>query len=240
MKLTAIGVYGPFPKAKCGTSSYLLTARGRNILLDVGEGSFSRLSAIIPPEKTDVIFISHSHFDHIADLGIFNYYFESLSKKGKSFDKPYIIYYDDGNPSLAFLKNSPYFTSVALTDGGTFKKWGLTFDFLKVRHPAVTHAVTVFDGEKRFTYTGDTNDCENLSVIYEKSDAVLADGCFMPEDWTADKPHLSIDIIKEYSEKFSVRTIVGHLNPDYDGDFIKGEVEKRGLILAEEGKGFEI
>ncbi|MBR1868369.1 MAG: MBL fold metallo-hydrolase [Clostridia bacterium] len=240
MNLTALGVYGPYPKKNCGTSSYLLKAGDKNILLDAGEGSFSRLSAIIPPEELDMIFLSHSHFDHTADVGVYNYYFESLSKKGKPFDKSIIAYFDDGSSSVSVIKNSPFFVPFAISDGAVLNMGGLSFEFHRVKHPAITHSITVCDGVRRFSYTGDTNDCDALDIIYSKSDVVLADGCFLPEDWSEIKPHLSIDIIKNYSLKWGARSIVGHLNPDYDGETLEKEISERGLLMAKEGKVFEI
>src|SRR5262249_46178373 len=53
-------------------SSILITVRGRNYLFDCGHGATHQLMrAGIDPVDIDVIFLSHLHFDHIADFPYF-------------------------------------------------------------------------------------------------------------------------------------------------------------------------
>lgn len=53
-------------------SSILVTVRGRNYLLDCGHGATHQLMrAGVDPVSIDVVFLSHLHFDHIADFPYF-------------------------------------------------------------------------------------------------------------------------------------------------------------------------
>ena len=61
-----------------------------------------------------------------------------------------------------------------------------------MRHPVECVGVKVSCNGKVFAYTGDTNVCDSLEDIYEGSDVVLADGCFIKQDWAELKPHLSV------------------------------------------------
>lgn len=49
-------------------SSYLLRAGGANLLLDLGQGSFSNLAATLDPSTLAVVLVSHLHPDHFIDL----------------------------------------------------------------------------------------------------------------------------------------------------------------------------
>jgi ribonuclease BN (tRNA processing enzyme) len=49
-------------------SSYLLRAGGANLLLDLGQGSFSNLAATLDPSTLAAVLVSHLHPDHFIDL----------------------------------------------------------------------------------------------------------------------------------------------------------------------------
>ena len=241
MKLTVLGKYGPFPKANGGTSSYLLECEGKNILLDAGEGSLSRLSAILKPEKLDAIVLTHSHYDHVCDIGVYNYYFEFLSKTGKEFKKPLLFFFDDGSPSLAPARTSPYFEKVEIADGFIYDLGGVSLSFTKVNHPALCHAVTV-RSEKTFVYSGDTNLCPALEPLFSSADTFLAGGGFLFADWTKENPHLSVKHVSEFSKKFGNKSIISHLNPFYNEEDVKKEALLGGgnCVVAQEGETYLI
>ena len=53
-------------------SSMVISVRGRNYLFDCGHGATHQLMrAGIDPVSIDVVFLSHLHFDHIADFPYF-------------------------------------------------------------------------------------------------------------------------------------------------------------------------
>ena len=241
MKLTVIGKYGPFPRSGGGTSSYLLETRGAKVLLDAGESSFTRVSALIPPEKIDVFIITHFHHDHVCDLGVFSYYFERLSACGKLKKKPLLFCpADEGNIAAPFI-GSEFFETVTVKDAFSSKAFGNEFSFYEMKHPALCYGVKINDGEKIFSYTGDTNLCDNIPPLAEKSDLIVADGCFLSDDWSEKKPHLSVRHCVDISRKYGVKTLVSHINPSYDEEKIRSEIPfGANCEIAEEGKSYEI
>jgi ribonuclease BN (tRNA processing enzyme) len=82
-------------------------------------------------------------------------------------------------------------------------------------HPIKTFALT-FKEEKVFTYTGDTNFCPQVERLFNISDVVLCDACFLQENWVKNKPHMNVNGICELSQKFATKAILTHLNPQTD------------------------
>lgn len=241
MRVTVLGKYGPYPKAGGGTSSYLLEADGKYILLDAGEGSFSRLYAVIPPEKLSAVVITHYHADHCCDLGVYNYYFESLSRRGISFEKPTLFSLKDDSPLASAALSSPYFRYKEVVGGSAAEVGNVRLVFFDVRHPVPCLGVKVFAEGKVFAYTGDTNVCPALDELFAKSDLVLADGGLLGRDYMPGKPHLSVALIGEYSDKYGVKSIISHFSPVYDPDEISREAAGHSrVVLAEEGKTYGI
>jgi len=66
MKLTVLGCYGPYPKARGACSGYLLESQDTKILIDCGNGVLSRLLEYCGNlNNIDAILISHLHPDHM-------------------------------------------------------------------------------------------------------------------------------------------------------------------------------
>ena len=76
MKLTVLGYYGGYPFQNKGTSGYLIQSDGFNLLLDCGSGVLMSLENQIDPLKLNAVVLSHYHADHIADVGVLQYYWQ--------------------------------------------------------------------------------------------------------------------------------------------------------------------
>ena len=240
MELTVLGKYGPFPKDGGATSSYLLKVADKNILLDCGAGAFSRLLEIVKPEDIDVIILSHFHMDHTSDIGVLIYYYQILFANGYN-KKPFVFCPQGGGPLFETVVNCPYF-DVSVVMGGEISMVGdVDFDFFPMRHPVECVGVKISCNGKTFAYTGDTNVCDSLDDLYDGSDLVLADGCFLMQDWAELKPHLSVEHIVELTKKYGNKSIISHINPKYTQEELQEaikEVEDKCLI-AQEGKTYE-
>lgn len=69
MKLTLLGTGTPWPSAERQCTANLLQIGSTNILFDAGRGVTTQLARIgWHPRDIDYIFITHHHFDHIANL----------------------------------------------------------------------------------------------------------------------------------------------------------------------------
>ena len=64
VELTILGNYGPYATAQGACSGYLLNADGFQIMLDCGNGSFSKLQKYADYSKLGILILSHLHPDH--------------------------------------------------------------------------------------------------------------------------------------------------------------------------------
>lgn len=173
MKLTLLGVYGPFPAPGKGCSSYLLEGRDTRILLDCGSGALSRLRAVYPgPLALDAIVLSHMHADHAGEIDLFRYMLEfGLGRT------PLPVY----APDVTKLSCS-VFEPIRVSDGTEAKIGSLSLRFTAVQHAVPTVGMRITDqaGHSLF-YTGDTGLFDGLSHAARDADLLLADACLVDE-----------------------------------------------------------
>lgn len=239
MELTVLGKYGPFPPAGGKTSGYLLTIGEKKILLDCGEGVFSALRGVIDPCTLDCVVLSHFHYDHASDLGVFNYYLENRAKTGEP-KKIVLFHPEDDSPLAAAICALPWLIPVCVKDGTTERRKGVDLSFFAMKHPVPAVGVRISCGKETFAYSGDTNVTDRLISLLTGADLAVLDGAFSEKDGSSQKPHMSIADCGEYAKKCCVKSIISHFLPTYNEEEIVREIEKQGCIPAEEGKTYRV
>src|SRR6188508_3528694 len=73
MRLTVLGKSPSWQDAGGACSGYLLEEEGTSLLLDCGNGVFSKLRRHVDYVDVDAVVISHLHADHFLDLVPFSY-----------------------------------------------------------------------------------------------------------------------------------------------------------------------
>jgi ribonuclease Z len=72
MRVLMLGTAAAVPDPDRNHSSILVTVRGRHYLFDCGQGATHQMiRSHINPATVDIVFLSHLHFDHIADFPFF-------------------------------------------------------------------------------------------------------------------------------------------------------------------------
>ena len=220
-KLIPVGTNGLYPQKDKPTSCYLVQVGERNIVIDMGSGSFSRLAEIVAPEKIDLIIVSHFHLDHCADLGVFGYYMQRREKKR--------LFCPDDPHAAAVFGLEKLFDATYISEGKTEIYSGIFVEFLRTNHPVKTYAVRITADGKTLSYTADTNVCDNLERLFSSSDLVISDSAFLYKDWAENKPHISASHCGRLSAKYGVKTLLSHLDPAID----KREVLKEAREFSE-------
>src|SRR6188472_3747791 len=73
MRLTVLGKSPSWQDADGACSGYLIEEDGTTVLLDCGNGVFSKLRRFRDYTKVDAVLITHLHADHFLDLVPFSY-----------------------------------------------------------------------------------------------------------------------------------------------------------------------
>jgi ribonuclease BN (tRNA processing enzyme) len=76
VKITVLGCLGAYPYKGEGTTGYLVESDGFHLLLDAGSTTLVQLEKILDPLDLDAVILTHYHHDHIADLGVLQYYWQ--------------------------------------------------------------------------------------------------------------------------------------------------------------------
>lgn len=190
MKLTVLGRYGPFPAPGGACSSYLLEAPGVRLLFDCGNGAFSRLRQIIPPESIDAVFLTHLHSDHMSDMLIWRYYLQQMHARGQDVALPLTVIAPSA-PEAEFrmLTGAGTFNVINYAPGMRLRFNTLTVTLHRMQHPVPTYGIEVAEDRfpdaptrpgiardiGRFFYTSDTGAHDKLRFMCEGVDLLLCD-----------------------------------------------------------------
>ncbi|MBR2377428.1 MAG: MBL fold metallo-hydrolase [Clostridia bacterium] len=237
MKLTVLGKYGPFSVNGGSTSGYLLESNGDYAVMDLGSGTLTKLLKRIDINELNFVYLSHLHFDHIADVGILSYAVSFLKK-----DKKLKVYYhDDGSDVSKVLKNIAVFELVNVKENQIYNEGNLVFSFYKMTHPVDSFGIKISDGGKTLAYTGDTTYNENILNLINGVDFLLADGAFLEKDYAENKLHMSIKQVNDISLKYQLKTLVTHISFNYKDSDVYKELKKNKLIkVAKENKTYKL
>lgn len=176
MKLTVLGCLGAYPYKGEGTTGYLLESEGYHLLLDAGSTTLIQLEKILDPLALDAVILSHYHHDHIADLGVLQYYWQLFPKQA---ERNVLPIYGHGEDSIHFNE----LTMAGITEGHDYlqtKQLELgpfSVTFMKTIHPVTCYAMRFVENStgKIFVFTGDSGYLENFVDFAKDADLFLAD-----------------------------------------------------------------
>lgn len=231
MKLTLLGVYGPFPAPGKGCSSYLLEDGETKILLDCGSGALSKLRAVYPgPLCLDAIVLSHMHADHAGEIDLVRYMLEfGLGKT------PLPVYAPDVE-RLSY----PVFDPVRTAHGSSIGIGALKLRFTAVHHAVPTVGVRITDAQGHsLFYTGDTGLFDGLQDAAKDADLLLADACLIDEsNAKALRNHMTVAQVVSLKQSANCgRAILTHR---YGGETVLPALNDPGCAYAVEGAVYEI
>jgi ribonuclease BN (tRNA processing enzyme) len=227
MKLTVLGKYGPYAKANGACSSYLLQVKGKNILIDCGNGALSRLQKYIALDQIDGIFLSHLHFDHVSDLFILRYALEGLRARGTKLQLPILLYMPDSpQPVADLIKKTDVFNPVTITEDTAAEFEGIKVAFCEMTHPVKSFAMRFTACGKTFVYSGDTNMNGNIIPFANNADLLLMEAGLLSKDKKDNTaPHVSVKEAGEIGRKAGVsRLLATHMYPLYSEEEVLAEL----------------
>ncbi|MBP2098619.1 MBL fold metallo-hydrolase [Enterococcus rivorum] len=239
MKVTILGCLGAYPYKNQGTSSYLIESDGFQLLLDAGSTTLVNLEEHIDPLTLDAVILSHYHHDHIADLGVLQYYRQLYPVMEPTPILPIYGHTDDEVHFDALSMNGvsegiPYFEAEALKLGP------FIVTFMKTIHPVPCYAMRFVEEKtgKVFVFTGDSGYLESFVDFAKEADVFLAD-TYLFEGNEKHHAHFTSKEAGEIAKAAGVkRLILTHLPQHGSLELLKEQAEKAAgnqvsVILAE-------
>jgi ribonuclease BN (tRNA processing enzyme) len=222
MDLTIVGCSGSFPGPDSPASSYLVTADGFRLVIDMGNGAFGALQRHADPAAIDAVMISHLHADHCLDLCSYQVYrtfagpeplapIPVFAPAGASarLDRAADV---GGGPSV-----SEAFGFQVLTEG-TSQIGPLTVTAARMSHPVETFGFRLEHGGRVFAYSADTGPCAGLVSLAAGADVLLCEATFRDRPGLPDALHLTPRQAGEHASRAGVgQLVLTHLMPGTDG-----------------------
>lgn len=246
LKLTILGYMGAYPYQGVGTTGYLLQSGKFNLLLDAGSGTLLELEKTLDPLKLDAVLLSHYHYDHIADLGVLQYYFQLFPTAHKKPILPIYGHTEDAEHYQALnlpnvTQGFPYSEKAPLTLGP------FTITFMKTKHPVPCFAMRIVERAtgKVLVFTGDSGYLPAFVEFAHEADVFLAD-TYLFNGHENHPAHFTAHEAGQLAEKAQVKQLIlTHLPQLGDLKLLKAQAidaahDNVPVTLASQQKEFDI
>ena len=194
MDLTILGSGTCVPTKRRSSSCYFLRIGDQNILLDLGFGSMRRmLDAGVDYRDIDTVVITHTHLDHIGDLGPLVMALRytpgfrrtrPLTLIGPAGFASYLRDYAALAARWFFKEDGFPIRIIELSgDSAAFDTWRVTA--FPMKHSVAANGYRIEAGTRVLAYSGDTGECDAVTpLLHEASLAILE--CSLPDDLAID------------------------------------------------------
>lgn len=183
MRLTVLGAGPAYTDREGATGACYLVSKGdTHLLLDLGQGSFPRVFAHVPPTDLAAVVVSHLHPDHFIDLVPMRHFLRY------EFDPPRrmrVIGPDALADRLDALHAEPGFAAEALDVeplGESHRQiGGLGVEARLIAHTEESYGIRVAaDDGPGLVYSGDCGRADDLAPLVRAGDVLLAEVSFGP------------------------------------------------------------
>jgi ribonuclease BN (tRNA processing enzyme) len=224
LKITVLGPWGAYPKAGEATAGYLLEHLDEKILVDCGSGVLAQLQKYIKLSEITAVIISHTHFDHIADLGCLQYACLIDQDLGIRTSTLPIYMADEANDNKFKEMAGTEIRRISVEEALVIKR--LRFTFFKTFHGAFCLAMKIQYLNKTIVYTADTYYDETLVDFCANADALIAETSFNKAITDAKKyGHMNTTDVGTLAMKARIgKAFLTHLPHFGDLDQLAGEV----------------
>jgi ribonuclease BN (tRNA processing enzyme) len=210
MKITVLGQWGAYPEAGEATAGYLIEHKDEKILIDCGSGVLAQLQRYIKLTDLTSVVISHTHHDHVADLGCLQYAcLIDMDLGMRSEVLPiYIANESNENKYKAMMgtdiRNISTEASLNIDD--------LSFTFFKTFHEAYCLAMKIQFQDKTMIYTADTFFDESLIHFCLNADVLIAETSFYKDSDAKKYGHMNSTDVGTLADKANAgKVILTHL-----------------------------
>jgi ribonuclease BN (tRNA processing enzyme) len=263
LEITVLGKSPAWQDADGACSGYLVEEDGYGLVLDCGNGVFSKLREHRDYVAVDAVLITHLHADHFLDLVPFAY---ALTYAPRQQPVPVAGWPGTSEPARPVLQAPAGARDMFRRLGGFWQDPGLIesafalqeyqgaeevvagpfrIRFCEVPHYTQTFAVELTNGSgTRFTFSADCSPSDALVNFAQDTDLLLIEATLPRPERTGQRGHLTPAEAGEHGRRAAAKQVVlTHFSDELDRDWVRsqaaeafgGEVE-----LAYEGARYTV
>ncbi len=237
MRLTVLGKSPSWQDADGACSGYLLEEDGSAILLDCGNGVFSKLRRFRDYTRIDAVVISHLHADHFLDLIPFAYALTYAPRQqpqpvdrwpGTQTPARPRLYAAEGATQLFRRVVGRWGNGDLIANAFQIEEFGadsvieigsMRFRFQRVPHFTETFAVDIAstNGGGRVTYGADCSPNDTLVEFAKGTDLLIVEATLPRPERTGLRGHLTPQEAGEHAMRAGVkRVLLTHVSDELD------------------------
>jgi ribonuclease BN (tRNA processing enzyme) len=258
VRITVLGKSPAWQDAGGACSGYLVQDEGHTMLLDCGNGVFSRLRQHCDYVDVDTVLLTHMHADHFLDLVPFSY---ALTYAPRQQPVPVAGWPGTDKPARPRLYApagaGEVFRGLVVWWGhedlvhdafdlAEYEPWDeLEVGPLQVRFCEVPHFIRTFAVEitsragRRFTFGADCSPNQELVQFARDTDLLLIEGTLPRPERTGERGHLTPSEAGQHGREAEARRlVVTHFSDELDSDWVRAEAAEAfggPVELAHEG-----
>jgi len=242
MKLTVLGKSPSWQDAGGACSGYLIEEDGVAVLLDCGNGVFSKLRRYRDYTSVDAIVISHLHADHFLDLVPFAYALTYAPRQqpvpvdrwpGTEHPARPKLYAPHGAQQVFEQVVSAWgpgdlisnaFEIIEYDPSKSFDVGRLRFSFQSVPHFTETFAIDIAstNGGGRITYGADCRPNEELVEFAKGTDLLMIEATIPRPERSGDRGHLTPQEAADHAQRAGAkRVVLTHMSDELDELWIR-------------------
>jgi ribonuclease BN (tRNA processing enzyme) len=263
VRITVLGKSPSWQDIDGACSGYLIEEGETGLLLDCGNGVFSKLRRFIDYVDVDAVVLSHLHADHFLDLVPYAY---ALTYAPRQQPVPVHRWCGTDNPARPVLHAPTGASDVFRRVCGA---WGpedlierafdlheydtrealevgpLRLRFAEVPHYLKTHAIEVSaNGSGRFVFGADTRPTDDLVDFANGSDLLMIEATLPRPERQGPRGHLTPEEAGQHGRRAGAhRLVITHFSDELDPEWARSEAE-RGfggpVEVAREGAVYDV
>lgn len=236
MKVTVLGKSPAWQDAGGACSGYLVEERGYCLLLDCGNGVFSKLREARDYTTVDAVVLSHLHADHFIDLVPYSYALSYSPHPCADRGRRPELHVPPGAVEtfrrVTGAWNAPDLIEQAFRvheydPEATLELGPLRIAFREVPHFVRTHAVQIADGRATFTFGADCAPNDGLVEFAQGTDLLMLESTLDQPETAEPRGHLMPGEAGELGRRAGARRLVlTHISDDIDAAWASGEAER--------------
>jgi ribonuclease BN (tRNA processing enzyme) len=247
VRITVLGKSPSWQDVDGACSGYLIEEDGVAVLLDCGNGVFSKLRRFRDYTEVDAVVISHLHADHFLDLVPFAYALTYAPRQQPVAVDRWPGTDDPARPVLhAPLGARETFRRVVGAWGNEdlienafdlreydatepVELGSLRLRFHAVPHFLTTHAIDIasMNGGGRFTFGADCRPTDELTRFAAGTDLLMVEATLPRPERAGPRGHLTAAEAGEHGRKAGARhLVITHISDELDQDWARSEAEK--------------